>query len=98
MKERLHLCNYYLIKITYRFVCVNLFNCGNVRCDGCKMIPIGGPRFKCKECDDFDHCDDCFKTKTNHKHDFIKISEPEQSPTMVGKPRMYLERCTHIYN
>lgn len=47
------------------------------RCDGCQMFPINGPRFKCRNCDDFDFCEMCFKTrKHNTRHTFGRINEP----------------------
>lgn len=47
------------------------------RCDGCQMFPINGARFKCRNCDDFDFCENCFKTrKHNTRHSFGRINEP----------------------
>lgn len=43
------------------------------RCDGCQMFPINGSRFKCRNCDDFDFCEACFKT---NRHTFGRINEP----------------------
>lgn len=36
-------------------------------CDECKMEPIRGRRYHCRECDDFDLCEDCH-SRTNHPH------------------------------
>ncbi|XP_063572447.1 E3 ubiquitin-protein ligase HERC2-like [Pongo abelii] len=48
-----------------------------VTCDGCQMFPINGSRFKCRNCDDFDFCEMCFKTeKHNTRHTFGRINEP----------------------
>ncbi|TMS20567.1 E3 ubiquitin-protein ligase HERC2 [Larimichthys crocea] len=49
-----------------------------VRCDGCQMFPINGARFKCRNCDDFDFCENCFKTRkhNNNRHSFGRINEP----------------------
>ena len=45
-------------------------------CVGCGMIPIVGIRYKCKECRNYDLCENCFdKFKENHKHDFEKIEQ-----------------------
>ena len=33
-----------------------------VRCDGCRASPITGVRYKCKDCPDFDFCQDCFRS------------------------------------
>merc|ERR1712125_131334 len=35
-----------------------------VQCDGCQTNPIKGPRFKCKSCDNYDLCGECFAKKT----------------------------------
>ncbi|XP_048855280.1 LOW QUALITY PROTEIN: E3 ubiquitin-protein ligase HERC2 [Brienomyrus brachyistius] len=64
-----------------------------VRCDGCQMFPINGPRFKCRNCDDFDFCESCFKTrKHNSRHSFGRINEPGQSPTFCGRAGKQLKR------
>lgn len=47
-----------------------------VACDSCCVMPIRGPRFKCKTCDSYDLCDNCFYTKKNHRHSFVRIHEP----------------------
>uniref|UniRef100_A0A3B3QN49 E3 ubiquitin-protein ligase HERC2 n=1 Tax=Paramormyrops kingsleyae TaxID=1676925 RepID=A0A3B3QN49_9TELE len=61
-------------------------------CDGCQMFPINGPRFKCRNCDDFDFCESCFKTrKHNSRHSFGRINEP-QSPTFCGRAGKQLKR------
>ncbi|XP_038055580.1 E3 ubiquitin-protein ligase HERC2-like [Patiria miniata] len=57
-----------------------------VTCDGCRATYITGPRFKCKTCDDFDFCENCFRTRRNHRHPFVRISEPGSSPINVGRP------------
>uniref|UniRef100_A0A3B3D0M2 E3 ubiquitin-protein ligase HERC2 n=1 Tax=Oryzias melastigma TaxID=30732 RepID=A0A3B3D0M2_ORYME len=61
-------------------------------CDGCQMFPINGPRFKCKNCDDFDFCENCFKTrKHNTRHSFGRINEP-QSPAFCGRSGKQLKK------
>lgn len=56
---------------------IDLFISCQIRCDGCQMFPINGPRFKCRNCDDFDFCETCFKTrKHNTRHTFGRINEP----------------------
>ena len=55
------------------------------RCDGCQMFPINGPRFKCRNCDDFDYCDSCFKTsKHNTRHSFGRINEPGGGTRLIS--------------
>ncbi|KAK6487232.1 E3 ubiquitin-protein ligase HERC2 isoform X2 [Huso huso] len=64
-----------------------------VRCDGCQMFPINGPRFKCRNCEDFDFCENCFKTrKHNTRHTFGRINEPGQSPVFCGRSGKQLKR------
>ncbi|MGH0142689.1 UNVERIFIED_CONTAM: hypothetical protein FKN15_076572 [Acipenser sinensis] len=64
-----------------------------VRCDGCQMFPINGPRFKCRNCEDFDFCENCYKTrKHNTRHTFGRINEPGQSPVFCGRSGKQLKR------
>lgn len=63
-----------------------------VACNGCCLAPISGPRFKCKVCDNFDYCENCFYTKRNHKHSFNRIDEPGSQEVYVGKSGKY---CRH---
>ena len=47
-------------------------------CDGCEMNPLVGKRYKCKECPDFDFCENCYeKNKENHKHEFKIVEKTE---------------------
>jgi len=50
-----------------------------VKCDGCGMFPIVGPRYKCSVIKNFDYCSACEETKP-HDHAFLKINKPEQAP------------------
>ena len=43
----------------------------NIRCDGCGMMPIKGPRFKCLQCPNFDLCKGC---KGNNVHGIHKFN------------------------
>lgn len=45
-------------------------------CDGCNLSAIKGARFKCKVCDNFNYCENCFYTKKQHRHSFNRIAEP----------------------
>lgn len=59
------------------YLWVQTATCVACRCDGCQMFPINGARFKCRNCDDFDFCENCFKTrKHNTRHSFGRINEP----------------------
>uniref|UniRef100_A0A3B5ANJ8 HECT-type E3 ubiquitin transferase n=1 Tax=Stegastes partitus TaxID=144197 RepID=A0A3B5ANJ8_9TELE len=58
-----------------------------------EMFPINGPRFKCRNCDDFDFCENCFKTrKHNTRHSFGRINEPGQSPAFCGRSGKQLKK------
>lgn len=46
-----------------------------ITCGGCTINPIKGTRFKCKVCENFDYCENCFYTKKGHIHAFSRISE-----------------------
>lgn len=56
-----------------------------LRCDGCHMEPIEGPRYKCKSCPDFNYCDTCFRLRRNHRHSFHRFEEPSSIPVNAGK-------------
>ena len=62
-------------------------------CDGCKMNPIRGNRYKCKKCPDFDFCENCYqKEKEKHGHEFIKIEKPKNTRRMGHKNTKYCQR------
>lgn len=54
----------------------------NVVCDGCGLHPIIGIRYKCSVCKNFDYCEMC-EERQSHDHPFIKITKPENAPTMI---------------
>ncbi|KAL8607282.1 hypothetical protein ACOMHN_047613 [Nucella lapillus] len=58
----------------------------HVTCDACNMNPITGPRYKCRLCEDYDICDNCFHTIKSHRHPFNRYTEPGSEPTFAGKP------------
>ncbi|KAK7097783.1 E3 ubiquitin-protein ligase HERC2-like isoform X3 [Littorina saxatilis] len=58
----------------------------HVTCDNCCMRPITGPRFKCKVCDEYDICYNCFRNLKTHRHPFKRYNEPGSDPTFAGKP------------
>ncbi len=45
-----------------------------VQCDACSQYPVVGIRYKCKECKDYDLCQNCF-AKGIHSHDMDKLEE-----------------------
>ena len=49
-----------------------------VVCDVCNDSPITGPRFKCKECPNFDLCEFCEMT-AQHPHLFFKLTSLDQA-------------------
>ena len=58
----------------------------HIICDGCAMVPIVGIRYKCKECKDFNYCENCFnKNPTKHSHEFEKIEKPINSDNIPDK-------------
>ena len=67
-----------------------------VTCDGCKMYPLIGKRYKCDVCPNFDFCAKCYeKEKEKHKHKFTiidkihfinKMKEFLKKETVDGKP------------
>ena len=63
-----------------------------VQCDGCEMAPLRGKRYKCKECENFDYCENCYnKNKQSHKHEFEIIEKSEFPYPPVSKDEKGLE-------
>jgi Zinc finger, ZZ type len=49
----------------------------NIICDGCKVHPVIGVRYKCTVCHDYDLCSDCyFGKKHDLSHCFLQIDCP----------------------
>ncbi|XP_048524463.1 E3 ubiquitin-protein ligase HERC2 [Dendroctonus ponderosae] len=65
-----------------------------ISCNSCCVQPIKGPRFKCKVCDRYDLCDNCFYTKRNHGHSFVRVQEPGSPEIYAGKAGRYYRQDT----
>ncbi|XP_050578084.1 E3 ubiquitin-protein ligase HERC2 [Bombus affinis] len=61
----------------------------SVSCNSCHLLPISGPRFKCKYCESYNLCENCFYTKRCHRHGFNRIVEPGSAAVYAGKPGRY---------
>lgn len=58
-----------------------------VLCDGCDLMPIRGPRFSCRVCEEFNLCQQCFNsTSTGHRHPFNRIGHPGGAAIYAGRP------------
>ena len=65
----------------------------HVICDGCKVTPLRGNRYKCKQCKDFDFCEDCYqKNKESHGHDFRVIGHPSCRNRLGHPNKKYCQR------
>jgi len=65
----------------------------HVLCDGCKVTPIRGNRYKCKQCKDFDFCEECYKkNKESHGHDFSVIKHPRCRNRLGHPNKDYIKR------
>lgn len=53
-----------------------------VECDGCGVNPIGGIRYKCAVCKNFDYCANC-EERLAHEHPFLKIRNPSCVPDVM---------------
>lgn len=65
-----------------------------VSCDECNMFPIIGARYKCCICEDFDFCENCFRS-SKHKHPFNRIAEPGSDPVPACKTGRQKKRWTY---
>ena len=65
----------------------------NVICDGCKITPLRGNRYKCKVCKDFDFCENCYKKdKESHGHAFQVIAHPRCRNRLGHPNKQYIQR------
>ena len=65
----------------------------HVICDGCKVTPLRGNRYKCKKCKDFDFCEECYKkNKESHGHDFQIIAHPHCRNRLGHPNKKYCQR------
>jgi len=56
---------------------------GNVRCDGCNVFPIVGPRYNCTVCPDFDLCAKCEAAAVHPaEHPLLKFRQPVNTPVV----------------
>ncbi|KAK9747381.1 Regulator of chromosome condensation (RCC1) repeat [Popillia japonica] len=60
-----------------------------ISCNGCGINPIRGTRYKCRNCEHYNFCENCFYTKRNHRHPFNRITEIGASEISAGKPGRY---------
>uniref|UniRef100_A0A0A9VNP3 HECT-type E3 ubiquitin transferase n=2 Tax=Lygus hesperus TaxID=30085 RepID=A0A0A9VNP3_LYGHE len=64
----------------------------DILCNGCNQTPITGPRFKCKACENFNYCENCFYTQKSHRHCFNRITEPGSAAVFAGRPGRYIRQ------
>lgn len=76
-----------------------------IACSNCFMRPIVGPRFKCRVCENFNYCENCFYAPFDHQHNFVRIAEPGVHDFTRIPPRLSIEitkiyvlrrQCSHI--
>jgi Zinc finger, ZZ type len=54
-----------------------------ITCNGCKINPIRGIRWKCMECDDYDLCNACRSSGTHPpSHKMLKLESPEDAEAL----------------
>jgi len=57
-----------------------------ISCDGCKIDPIVGIRWKCMTCVNYDLCDSCHTVKVHDQHQMLKIEHPEDAISVEDSP------------
>ena len=66
-----------------------------IACDGCKMNPIKGLKYKCSDCHDYHLCEGCYNKGSYSEHEMVKNVEMSKLRKGVkGK----LKRHSIIYN
>jgi hypothetical protein len=69
-----------------------------VLCDGCDLMPIRGPRFTCRVCEEFNLCQQCFNsTSIGHRHPFNRIGHPGSSVDTITLSNQLFIYC-RIFN
>jgi len=63
-------------------------------CDGCRMDPIIGIRWKCMECASYDLCDPCHVAEIHNEHKLLGIEPPADIPE-VGE-EVYYDDITSV--
>jgi hypothetical protein len=58
----------------------------NYVCDGCGMDPIQGKRYHCRECTDFDLCEDC-SIRTTHPHNLVDMCSESKLKKSIAMDR-----------
>lgn len=59
-------------------------------CDGCRMQPIYGMRWKCAECTNYDLCSTCYHGDKHHlRHRFYRITNPNADRSVDFKCNYY---------
>jgi hypothetical protein len=54
-----------------------------IRCDGCGVSPITGPRYKCTTRPDYDLCSICERAGVSQAFPMVKICDPAQAPAFL---------------
>ena len=67
----------------------------NIACDGHKVSPIVGIRYKCVKCEDFDFCEKCEEANwREHKYPMTKLRTPRPRFGMNGVCRRFAQNST----
>ena len=57
----------------------------DIKCDNCGKTGVSGDRFKCRQCNDFDLCADCYIGGAHDSsHAFMKLERAGVPPTFVS--------------